>query len=74
MVGNVPTVVGKICEMKAYDGTLLILYLILRPGGKHPEALRMTSFRGSFYADMCVVLWTEGLTVTIKWRFQIHPA
>ena len=23
-------------------------------------------FRGSFYADMCVVLWTEGLTVTIK--------
>ena len=34
----------KFCEMKAYDGTLLILYLILRPGGKHPEALRMTSF------------------------------
>ena len=33
-------------------------------------------FRGSFYADTSVLVWTEGVsvTVTIKLRFQIYPA
>ena len=34
----------------------------------------MFHFCGSFYVDMYVVMWTEGLTVTIKWHFQIYPA
>ena len=31
-------------------------------------------FRGSFYADTSVLVWTEGVSVTIKLRFQIYPA
>ena len=31
-------------------------------------------FRGSFYADTNVLVWTEGLTITKKLRFQIYPA
>ena len=34
----------------------------------------MFRFRGSFFADLCVAVWTEGLAVTIKMRFQIYPA
>ena len=30
-------------------------------------------FRGSFYADTSVLVWTEGVSVTIKLPFQIYP-
>ena len=31
-------------------------------------------FRVSFYADTSVLVWTEGVSVTIKLPFQIYPA
>ena len=58
-ISNLSTLIQKSCVFKLFHTR---------------ERIQNVLFCRSFYVDLCVVVWMEGLTITIKLYFQIYPA